>query len=164
MDLQGISRKGPRGLLRKAFNECMMFHLLTVFFNNAAKQEWYYLMNVLKKIQCIHVHQFVKHVEQLNSYIAQLPYWFRSPSVKPNTTQAKILFTEADLAVTFYECAHLCGRNTSTFTREVCLPWTCICFLCLLRLQHTYVCRKSPTHNLARRFQQGRERKQAIWY
>ncbi len=35
-DLKGVSKKGPRGLLRESFNKCVMFHLLTVFPNNAA--------------------------------------------------------------------------------------------------------------------------------
>ncbi len=48
-DLQGFTRKGPRGLSCKSFDDCMMFHLLTVFQNNAAEQEWYYITNVLKK-------------------------------------------------------------------------------------------------------------------
>ncbi len=47
-----------------------MFHLLTVFANNAAEQEQYYIMNVLKKPQRISIPQFVQHVEQLNSYIS----------------------------------------------------------------------------------------------
>jgi hypothetical protein len=34
-DLKGMSRKGPRGLLW-SFDHCIMFHLLTVFPNNAA--------------------------------------------------------------------------------------------------------------------------------
>ncbi len=38
-DLQGVSRKGPRGLTRESFNDCIMFHLLTVFPNNPAEQE-----------------------------------------------------------------------------------------------------------------------------
>jgi hypothetical protein len=38
-DLQGVSRKGPRGLLCESFDKCIMFHLLTVFPNNAAEQE-----------------------------------------------------------------------------------------------------------------------------
>ncbi len=40
-DLQGMSRKGPRGLLRESIDDCVMFHLLTVFPNNAAEQEKY---------------------------------------------------------------------------------------------------------------------------
>ncbi len=40
----------------------------------------------------------VQQVEQLNSYIVQLPCWYHSPSAKPNTTPANVPFTEADLA------------------------------------------------------------------
>jgi hypothetical protein len=38
-DLQGVSRKGPRGPLCESFNDCVMFHLFTVFPNNVAEQE-----------------------------------------------------------------------------------------------------------------------------
>jgi hypothetical protein len=37
-DLKGMSRKGPRGLTHESFDKCIMFHLLTVFPNNAAEQ------------------------------------------------------------------------------------------------------------------------------
>ncbi len=57
----------------KLFNDCMMFHLLNAFPINAAEQEKYYIMNVLKKPQRIIVHQFVWRVEQLNAYIPQMP-------------------------------------------------------------------------------------------
>jgi hypothetical protein len=42
-DLQGCSKKGPRGLLCKSLDDCVMFHLLTVFPNNTAEQDWYYI-------------------------------------------------------------------------------------------------------------------------
>jgi hypothetical protein len=74
-DLQDVSRKGPRGLTRESFNDCIMFHLLTVFPNSAADQEKYYLSNVLKKPQRVGICQFIQHVEQLNAYVAQLPCW-----------------------------------------------------------------------------------------
>jgi hypothetical protein len=54
-DLQGMSRKGPRGLWRESFNNRIMFHLLNVFPNNAAEQEKYHLSNVLKKPQKVGV-------------------------------------------------------------------------------------------------------------
>jgi hypothetical protein len=38
------------------------------------------------------------------------------------------------------------GRISSTFTRKVGLPWTCICSFCLLRQSSTYVARKDPTN------------------
>jgi hypothetical protein len=68
-DLQGVSRKGPRGLWCKSFDDCVMFHLLSVFSNNAAEQEKYYLSNVLKKPQRAGVPQFVQCIEQLNAYV-----------------------------------------------------------------------------------------------
>jgi hypothetical protein len=77
-DLQGCTKKGPRGLSHKLFDDCVMFHLLTVYPNNAAEQEQYYIMNVLKKSQCVSICQFVQRVEQLNSYISQLPCWYYS--------------------------------------------------------------------------------------
>jgi hypothetical protein len=49
-DLKGVSRKDPRGLLQESFGDCIMLHLLTVFPQNAAEQEKYYLSNVLKKL------------------------------------------------------------------------------------------------------------------
>jgi hypothetical protein len=97
-DLQGVSRKGPRGLLRESFNDCVMFHLLTVFSNNAAEQEKFYLSNVLKKPQRVGVHQFVQRIEQLNAYVAQLPCWYYSPSYNARMTPANVPFTKADLA------------------------------------------------------------------
>jgi flagellar hook-basal body complex protein FliE len=39
MDLQGLTRKRPRGMSRKSFEDCVTFHVLTVFPNNAAEQE-----------------------------------------------------------------------------------------------------------------------------
>jgi hypothetical protein len=97
-DLQGLTRKGPRGMSRKSFDDCVMFHLLTVFPNNAAEQERYYITNVLKKPQRIRIHQFVQPVGQLNSYILQLPCWYYSPSVKANTIPMNVPFAKADLS------------------------------------------------------------------
>ncbi len=70
VNLQGVSLEGPRGISCELFNDCIMFHLLTVFPIIAAEQEKYYILNVLKKSQRVNVRQFVHHVEQLNAYIA----------------------------------------------------------------------------------------------
>jgi hypothetical protein len=96
-DLQGMSRKGQRGLLCESFDKCIMFHLLTVFPNNAAEQEKYYLSNILKKPQRVGINQFVQHVEQLNAYVAQLPCWYYSPSYNAGMMPANVPFSEADL-------------------------------------------------------------------
>jgi hypothetical protein len=97
-DLKGMSNKGPRGLTRESFDKCIMFHLLTVFPNNAAKQEKYYLSNMLKKLQRVSTRQFVQRVEQLNAYVAQLTCWYYSPSYVTGMIPVNVSFTEADLA------------------------------------------------------------------
>ncbi len=116
-DLQGVSRKGPRGLSRKPFHDCVMSHLLTMFPNNVAEQEKYYLSNMLKKPQRDGVCQFVWHVEQLNTYIAQLLCWYYSPGYKPSMTPANVPFTEADLASHILRmCLH--GWQDQTISRR----------------------------------------------
>ncbi len=49
VDLQGISKKSPNGMPCQLFNNCVLFHFLTVFPINAAEQEKYYITNVPKK-------------------------------------------------------------------------------------------------------------------
>jgi hypothetical protein len=107
-DLQGVSKKGPRGLLLKSFDDCMMFHLLTMFPNNVAEQEKYYLSNMLKKPQHVGVRQFVQCIEQLNAYNVQLPCWYYSPSYNPGLRPANVPFTVTDLASHILQmCLHM---------------------------------------------------------
>jgi hypothetical protein len=134
MYLQGVSKKGPRGPSCKSFDDWVMFHLLIVFPNNATEQERYYLMNVLKKPQCISVRQFVQHVEQLNPYIVQLPCWFYSPSVKPNTTSANVSFTEADLASQVLQMCPLTWQDQFNLHKKGMTSVHSVHILCLLSL------------------------------
>jgi hypothetical protein len=97
VDLQGISQKDPRGMSRQLFDDCMLLHLLTLFPINTAEQEKYYITNVLKKPQRINARQFVRHVEQLNAYIAQMPCFCNSPSFNATTKPENVPFTEAKL-------------------------------------------------------------------
>jgi hypothetical protein len=97
VNLQGVSLEGPRGMCRNLFNDCMMFHLLTVFPINAAEQEKYYISNVLKKPQRVNMNRFVHRVEQLNTYISQMPCFYYSPNVNASTEPENVLFAEAEL-------------------------------------------------------------------
>jgi hypothetical protein len=87
------------------FNDCVMFHLLTAFPINAAEQEKYYISNVLKKPQRVNVHQFVRCVEQLSAYIAQMPCFFYSPNITTSTKPENVPFTEAELGA---HVLHMC--------------------------------------------------------
>ncbi len=97
VNLQGDAKQGPREMLRQSFLNCVMFHLLTAFPINAAEQEKYYITNVLKKPQRVTVHQFVRRVEQLNAYIAQMPCFYYSPNANASTKPKNVPFTEAEL-------------------------------------------------------------------
>jgi hypothetical protein len=94
-----------------------MFHLLTVFPNNAAEQEKYYLSNVLKS-QRVGVHQFVQRVEQLNAYATQLPCWYYSLSYNPGMTPANVPFSKADLASCILRMCPTSGRISTTSTKK----------------------------------------------
>jgi hypothetical protein len=105
VNLQGDSLEGPRGTSHKSFNDCMLFHLLTAFPINAAEQEKYYITNVLKKPQRINVSQFVRRVEQLNAYIAQMPCFYYSPHTNASTKPKNVPFMEAGLGA---HVLHMC--------------------------------------------------------
>jgi hypothetical protein len=53
---------------------------------------------MLKKPQRVGICQFVQRVEQLNTYIAQLPCWYYSSSYNAGMMPVNLPFTEADLA------------------------------------------------------------------
>jgi hypothetical protein len=97
VNLQGVSLEGPRGMSRESFNDCVMFYLFTAFPINAAEQEKYYILNVLMKPQRVNVCQFVRHVEQLNAYIAQMPCFFYSPNANAGIKPENVPFNEAEL-------------------------------------------------------------------
>jgi hypothetical protein len=61
VDLQGVLQKGSRGMSHQSFDNCVLFHLLTMFLINAAEKEKYYITNALKKPQRVNVCQFVQH-------------------------------------------------------------------------------------------------------
>ncbi len=97
VNLQGDTLEGPRGMSRKSFHKCVMFHLLTAFLINPAEKEKYYISNVLKKPQRINVHQFVWRVEQLNAYIVQMPCFYYSPHLNASPKPKNVPFMEAEI-------------------------------------------------------------------
>jgi hypothetical protein len=97
VNLQGVSPEGPRGMSCKLFDNCVIFHLLTVFPINAAEQEKDFVTNVLKKPQHFSLRQFICCVEQHNAYNAQMLCFYYSPNVNASTKPENVPFTEAEL-------------------------------------------------------------------
>jgi hypothetical protein len=80
-------------------------HLLTAFPINGAEQEKYYISNVLRKPLRINVRQFVRRVEQLNTYIAQILCFYYSSNANASTKPENVPFMEAELGA---HVLHMC--------------------------------------------------------
>jgi hypothetical protein len=151
-DFQGMSRNGPTGLTRESFNNCIMFHLLIVFPNNAAEEEKYYLSNVLKKPQRVGIRQFIQHIEQLNDFVAHLPCWYYSPSYATSMTPTNVPFTEANLAShVLWMCPNQ-WQDQYNLQEKVMTPMDMHSLQLLSRLLSKCVPPRKPMHNLARKF------------
>jgi hypothetical protein len=122
VNLQGDSKPGPRGMSHQSFNDCVMFHLLTAFPINAAEQQKYYLTNVLKKPQRVNVRQFVRRVEQLNAYIAQMPCFYYSPNANASTKPKNVPFTEAELGAHVLRMCPLTWQDQYNLNKQGMTP------------------------------------------
>ena len=87
----------PRSPWLQSFEDCVTFHLLTVFPQDAADQERYYVNVHLKKPARVLFCHFVGRVEQINSYLGRLPGVIDSPKVISKTKNIKP-FDEANLS------------------------------------------------------------------
>jgi hypothetical protein len=129
INLQGDTLEGPRGMSCESFNDCVMFHLLTTFPINAAEQEKYYITNVLKKPQRINVCQFVRRVEQLNAYIAQMPCLYYSPHANASTKPKNVPFTEAELGAHVLRMCPLTWQDQYNLNKKGMTPMDMCSFL-----------------------------------
>ena len=77
-DLQGNKHEKELGKSIEFFQDCITFHLLDMFPGNAAKQQHFYISNVLKKPQRVPIRYFFQRVEQLNGYLLHLPCTYDS--------------------------------------------------------------------------------------
>ena len=116
-NLQGeeCGRERPKSL--QSFKDCVKFHLLNVFRNDAAERERYYISNVLKKPQRVPVRYFFQRVQQLNGYLAHLPCLYYSPQAS-NATRAVSPFDDAELANLLLRMCPDAWQNQYDLTQE----------------------------------------------
>ena len=81
-----------------SFLECVTFHLQSVFHPDAAEAVKFYITNTLKKPNRVPIWQFIVRVEQLNSYLENLPSLFLSSKANSATKPVTPL-EDADLAM-----------------------------------------------------------------
>ena len=96
-NLQGTVHTVARRPLYQSFEDCVRFHLLTVFPLDTAEQERYYINVHLKKHTRVLIRHFVARILQLNSYLGTLPGVYDSPKAIGKTKRTTP-FDEVDLA------------------------------------------------------------------
>ena len=67
-DLKGTVHAEPQSPSVQSFEDCVTFHLMTIFPQDEAEQERYYVNVHLKKPARVLFRHFVGQVEQINSY------------------------------------------------------------------------------------------------
>ncbi len=160
VDLQVVSQSGSRGMSRKLFDDCVLFHILTVFPINAAEQEKYYITNVLKKPQHVNIHQFVRQVEQLNAYIAQTPCFYYSPSINANTKPKNVLFTETEQGAHVLCMCPIQWQDQYNLNEKGMMPMDLHSLLTLLEaIEHVCTHKKAKSESFEKASHQGKKGK-----
>ena len=118
IDLQGKEHERARRKGRKSFDDCVNFHLLTVFRTDAAERQKVYISNTLKKPQRVPVRYFFQRVEQLNGYLRHLPCLYNSPYASP-VTSSVMPFDDAELATLLLRMCPDTWQNTYELTQDI---------------------------------------------
>ena len=96
-NLQGVIQSPALEKSISAFNDCVTYHLLTCFTNDAAERQKLYMTHSLRKPNKVTIRVFVQRVQQLNSYLQHLPCLYDSAWATGNTKQV-VPYNEADLS------------------------------------------------------------------
>ena len=96
-DLRGRVQPDARVKSYLSFMDCVTLHLQTVFSEDAAERQRYYISNTLKKPQRVPVRFFFQRLEQLNGYLSHLPSAYNSQRANAITHEVQA-YDEAELA------------------------------------------------------------------
>jgi len=77
--------------------DCVIFHLRTVFWSDAAETQRFYISNGLKKPNRVPIRQFMQRIQQLNGYLDLLPCLFYA-EYATKLTKVMEPFNDVDLA------------------------------------------------------------------
>jgi hypothetical protein len=97
--------------------DCTKHHLLTVFQEDAAEKQKFYISNLLKKPQRVTVRAFFTRVEQLNSFVSLLLCLYNSPRATQATKPDKP-FNEAELATLLLRMCPDSWKNQYNFSQD----------------------------------------------
>ena len=96
-NLFGVGHAEEQKRSEQSFMDCVTFHLLSVFWSNAAKTQLFYISNGLNKPNQVPIRQFVQRIQQLNGCLDLLPCLFY-PKHATKLTKVAHAFDDVDLA------------------------------------------------------------------
>jgi hypothetical protein len=80
-----------------SFRDCRELHKLAVFSVDAAKRQWFYIQQAVRKPQRATVRQHILQMGVLNDHVRHLPTLKDSPKAVPTMKKGSIFFCKADL-------------------------------------------------------------------
>jgi len=114
----GKEHQGSRVKCNKAFSDCVELHKLTVFSQDAAERQRYYIQQGIRKPQRASVRQFIQRMQQLSGYLEYLPTLKNSPRAVATTKKGNIPFKAADLALVILAALPLSWQNQYNLTHS----------------------------------------------
>ncbi len=90
--VNGQVTKGRHPQTWTSFLDCLELHKLTVFSADAAKRQWFYTQQAVRKLQRATVQQHILHMGVLNDYVKHLPTLKDSSKAVPTTKKGNIPF------------------------------------------------------------------------
>ncbi len=109
--VNGQVTKGRHPQSWMSFQDCLELHKLTVFSADAAKRQWFYIQQAVRKPQRATVRQHILCMGVLNDYVKHLPTLKDSSKAVPTTKKGNIPFGEDDLAATVLASVPMSWQN-----------------------------------------------------
>ncbi len=99
--VNGQVTKGRRTRMWMSFLDCLELHKLTVVSADAAKRQWFYIQQAVRKPHRATVQQHILQIGVLNDYIKHLPTLKDSSKAVPTTKKGNIPFGKASTTQRF---------------------------------------------------------------
>jgi hypothetical protein len=109
--VNGQVTEGRRPQTWMTFLDCLELHKLMVFSADAAKRQWFYIQQVVRKPQRATVRQHISRMGVLNDYVKHLLTLKDSFKAVPTTKKGNIPFGEADLAAIVQSSVPMSWQN-----------------------------------------------------
>jgi hypothetical protein len=116
--VNGQVTKSRRPRTWMSFLDCLELHKLMVFSADAAKRQWFYIQQAVRKPQRATVRQHISRMGVLNDYVKHLPTLKGSSKAVPTMKKGNIPFGKADLAAIVLLSVPMSWQNQYNFNHS----------------------------------------------